>query len=162
MGIRVSSNTNATEFRTWFSNAVEDVQMAADVAVEAAVDAGQQSMIELIMSRGTNKTWLRPWPSANGTYRSGSTDARYDTGQMVQSVDARFDGADMSAAGDDTVYGEYGWLNNQQEYFQYQELGFTHYKSGEAIPAMNALRDSFVEAQNALKAELKRQGFKKA
>ena len=162
MGVKVSSNMKATKFEYWLDNAVEDVQMAANSAVEAAVETGQQSMTELIMSRGTNKQWSRPWPSRNGGRRSGSTEARYDTGEMVNSVTSYFDGISLDSFGNDSASGEYGWLGNQQEYFRYQEEGFTHYRSGEAIPAMNALRDSYVEAQNALKAELKRQGFKRA
>lgn len=160
MGVKFSTNSDASKFKKWLGDAVKDVERAANSAVEAAVDAGQQSMTELIMSRGTNKSWNKSWPSRAGGRRSASTQARYETGQMVESVNSAFHATSVNGRGSAKASGEYGWLNNQQDYFRYQEQGFTHYKSGEAIPAMNALRDSFIEAQNALKAELKRQGFK--
>jgi hypothetical protein len=66
---------------------------------------------------------------------------RYDTGLMFQAVDWR-----ISLPGN-KIIGEFGWLDNREAYFLYQEEGFTHYLSGQQIPAMFALQDAGVAAQ---------------
>lgn len=46
-----------------------------------------------------------------------------------------------------SVSGDFGWVNNPERYFQYQEDGFRHYQTGEFIEGMHAVFDAFLTAR---------------
>ena len=47
----------------------------------------------------------------------------------------------------DSLVGEFGWLDDQEAYFKYQDQGFVHWLSGEKITGMLALADAGIEAR---------------
>lgn len=103
--------------------------------MEQLVSDAADLMRRLIMTRGTGKVWSRPGPSG----RTGSFPGRVDSGDMYSAV--------AHAVSGDGRRGEFGWLDNQEPYFLYQEDGFRHWISGEHIPAMFALQDAGAAAQ---------------
>lgn len=119
-------------------------------AVQDAIDAGALTMRDNIMTRGTNKEWGSSWPSRAFGRKDRSTKARFDTGEMRDSVKAR-----LLVSTKRRASGEFGWLDNQQDYFLYQDQGFTH-RNGAVIPAMNALRDARTEAIKVVKQRIRR------
>lgn len=83
--------------------------------------------------------------TATGT-QSGP--GRYETGNMIQSVKYRVEISNTK------IVGEFGWLDNQEMYFFYQDEGFTHWLSGEHIPGMLALMDAEAEAREQFVSRL--------
>lgn len=73
------------------------------------------------------------------TTKSGP--GRVDTGLMIQSVKYRTEISNGS------IVGEFGWLDDQEMYFLYQEKGFTNWLSGASIPGMMALMDADAAAR---------------
>lgn len=102
--------------------------------MEALVEDAAGMMKDLIASRGTNRQWSRAW---NGRTHSGP--GRIDTGNMYEAV--------TWWVSPDGYRGEFGWLNNREPYFLYQEEGFPHWITGEMVPAMLALQDAGLAAQ---------------
>lgn len=118
--------------------------------VEEAIQAGAFLMQETIMTKGTNKQWSGFWPSRAQGRKDRSTTARFDTGEMRDSVQSR-----LLVSTKRRASGEFGWLTNQEDYFVYQDKGFTH-RNGQIIPAMNALRDARSYAISVVKQRMKR------
>lgn len=79
---------------------------------------------------------VREFVSTRGTARSGKA-GRIETGAMLNSVGSRVleDGLTSTKA-------EYGFINSDPAYTGYQEYSFQHYRSGEQIEGMFALRDA--------------------
>lgn len=136
-------------FRTWGEDRINGATKQIAEAVSVAVTDGASVMKQNIMTRGTNRDWGKDWPSRAHGRKSGSTTARYDTGEMVNSVQST-----MTDVSPSHVSGEFGWLYNQQDYFIYQDYGFVHHLSHQAIPAVNALRDAYTHAIEKVKQEL--------
>lgn len=105
-----------------------------ELAYQAAIqsfDEGAKKMKQFIRERGTGKTWAKPWGG-----RAGSQPGRVDSGDMVDAVTFQVvrNGQNVTAT--------LGWVDEQAEYFFYQEKGFTHWISGDQIKGMNALMDA--------------------
>lgn len=66
---------------------------------------------------------------------------RYQSGLMLRSVEWKVELEGSS------IVGEFGWLDTQEMYFLYQEEGFTIWNSGVNVPAMFALQDAGLAAQ---------------
>lgn len=143
-----SKTFDVRKFDNWANRSLSEMSSVAKVIVEDAVVEGASVMRDHIMTRGTDKQWGGFWPSRAQGRKDHSTSARFDTGEMRDSVESQ-----MLTITNARVVGEFGWLKNQQEYFQYQEKGFTH-RNGQVIPAMNALRDAFTYAVNKVETEL--------
>lgn len=120
--------------RMW--RVVEDRMWASldDVMFEAS-----EKMRNLIETRGTGKTWTKPWGG-----RSGSIPGRVDSGYMRDQAryELRRNGSVMT--------GVLGWTDNQEMYFIFQDEGFTHWLTGDDIKGMNALVDSGIWAREEL------------
>jgi hypothetical protein len=118
-------------------------QEIGDLTIELA-EMGAEKMREYIQTRGTNRTWSRPWPSRKTPgRRAGSGPGRIDSGDMLKGVDRKFQrGQKQSRA-------VFGWGQNFEEYFRYQEEEFVHFRSLKKVVGMFALRDSrrFVVSQ---------------
>ena len=119
-------------------------------AVELAIEAGALNMRETIMTTGTDKDWGKSWPSRAQGRKSRSTEARFDTGEMRDSVQSK-----LLVSTKQRASGEFGWLENQQKYFRFQNEGFEH-RNGALIPAMNALRDARTYAISIVKDEIRK------
>ena len=100
--------------------------------------------MEDIVKRAAEAMQLRIG-TATGT-KSGP--GRVDTGDMIQSVKYRVE------ISNGAIVGEFGWLDNQEMYFLYQEHGFTHWLSGDMIPGMMALMDAEAAARDEFVARL--------
>lgn len=83
--------------------------------------------------------------TATGT-KSGP--GRYETGNMIRSVKYRVE------ISNGAIVGEFGWLDNQEMYFLYQDHGFVHWLSGDMIPGMMALMDAEFSARDEFVARL--------
>jgi len=115
------------------SSKVAILEMQRELAEE-----GKKKMQEIIMTSGTNKRWKSPWKSEKtGRVRLGSGTARVDSGDMIRAVGVRTEGGTGTVA-----RSAFGWVREFEDYYGYQDEGFTHWKSGEKIPGMFALRDA--------------------
>lgn len=148
-----SKTFDVKAFENWSNRSMSEMSSMAERIVEDAIVDGADVMRNNIMTRGTDKQWGGFWPSRAQGRKDHSTSARFDTGEMRDSVES-----EMLIRSRARVVGQFGWLKNQQEYFQYQEKGFNH-RNGQVIPAMNALRDAFTYATNKVESEL-RKAFK--
>jgi hypothetical protein len=144
------STSDPNQFGEWLKANMDDVGVNINLVVDEAVTDGAVVMREIIMSTGTNKDWGSSWPSRAFGRKSSSTEARYDTGEMLNSVKSA-----MLEVSPRKSSGVFGWLNNQQDYFIYQDKGFTHWISGDKIPAMNALREGYSHAISIVEKRLK-------
>lgn len=116
----------------------------AEKALEEALEKGEDAMREAISTRGTGKTWQKPWGG-----RSGSIPGRVDSGDMLDDVDSK-----ILERTNDTVSGQLGWDDNSPLYYQLQEGGFNHWITGEQVEGMMALRDAADIAKRSLIADL--------
>jgi hypothetical protein len=146
----VSKKFNVADFSNWADRSADEISSTAESILTSTIDEAAFFMRETIMTTGTNKDWGRSWPSRAQGRKSGSTEARFDTGEMRDSVKHR-----VLRSSKRFVSGEFGWLDNQQDYFKFQDNGFTH-RNGAVIPAMNALRDAFTYAVTTVDDKLKK------
>lgn len=130
----------------WYRGKIKKVDEVQSQAAENAVEYGAELMKNLIATRGTGHTWKKPWYG-----RVGSYPGRDHTGHMVNSVTTR---VLTDTAGRKQVH--FGWLNQRDDYFLYQEGGFFHVLGGFEVEGMYAMVDSAEEAFTMLKEELKR------
>lgn len=110
-------------------------------AMDEAVQAGKEEIIDAINTRGTNRVWSRTWYDPDP--RDRSTERRYNQGNMLNDVDSR-----VTVSGRNTVRGEFGWINNSEEYYRAQEYGFTNTITGQQVEGMRAFRDAKVIARD--------------
>lgn len=138
------SVTISGNFRTFprrLEAARKGLRDCLDRAMIDAIEVGVAFGKNAIETRGTGKTWQRPWHG-----RAGSYPGRVDTGEMLREFRGEVDIARTETTG------KIGWTKEQLDYFIYQELGFQHL-SGEEIEGMFALRDAANEAWEFLVAE---------
>ena len=119
-----------------------EMQESAKIAIEEMqrelAEEGQKKMQEIILTTGTNKRWTSPWKSQKtGRVRLGSGPARVDSGDMLKNVGIRIEGGRNFIA-----RSAFGWVNEFEDYYGYQDEGFTHWRSGNKIPPMFAIRDA--------------------
>jgi hypothetical protein len=111
-------------------------QRVSGLTIEVA-ELGADKMRELIETKGTNRDWSGPWYSAKtNRYRSRSGPGRIDSGDMLNNVTAQFQ------RGQKESRAAFGWLKKYEEYYEFQEEGFTHWVTNEEITGMFALRDA--------------------
>lgn len=139
------SMTISGNFRTFprrLESARKQFRECLDQAMVKAIETGVEFGKNAIETRGTGKTWQRPWHG-----RAGSFPGRVDTGEMLREFRGNVD------IGRTETVGTLGWTKEQLYRFLYQELGFTHNITGEEIEGMYALRDAAEEAWEVLQAE---------
>lgn len=110
-----------------------------DIAEESLAD-GKRDMEASIKSRGTGKTWQKPWGG-----RAGSFPGRVDSGDMLDAVEGR-----VTRRTTTRVEGILGWPDGSPDYFRFQEAGFRHIMAGADVAGMMALRD----ASDSMRADL--------
>lgn len=115
-------------------------------AMEASMEAGQSALKEAVNTRGTGKTWSRPWGTND---RTGSFPGRVDTGEMLSEAKG-----EVTSATQHSVDGELGWPEGSPEYIAYQDQGFYHVLANEDVEGMMALRDSVEIAERVLVEEV--------
>lgn len=114
-----------------------------ETAMRRAVFFGADTMVDIIDSSGTDRTWSSPWFG-----RIGSGRGRVNTGEMRDSV-----GADVERTRNGVI-GEFGWLEGTPYYLKFQEWGFLHAISHEYIEGMDSLRRADQEAFEELMSEI--------
>lgn len=85
----------------------------------------------------------------DGAQQMRSLIDRIDTGQMLADVG----NTDVQKEGT-RVHAEFGWVDQVQPYYIYQEQGFTHYGSGKDIPPMHALLQAFINVREKFYAKI--------
>lgn len=98
--------------------------------VEEAVIEGAHVQGTLIATTGTG------WENRSG---------RVDTGAMLEAVKSS-----KPKRSGSTVSAEFGWLEDPQDYYVYQEQGFRHYRTGNDVKGMHALLDGFTAAKEVV------------
>jgi hypothetical protein len=127
---------------TAWQNAIERVpQNIVDQLGNGMTKIAEEGKLEMqiaIRSRGTD------YSRSQG--RAGRNDPSRNSPDMAQAVGSRLEyvraGVGARAA--------FGWLKSFQNWYQFQEEGFTHPLSGRPVEAMYALRDSKEAARGKL------------
>lgn len=104
----------------WFRAKRDRIENGNEQAIKETMDDAADLMRFNILTRG-----IAP--------KSGRVDTRY----MLDQVDSS---TTVSERGN--VQGRFGWLKGWEQYFLYQEGGFTHYETGKLIPGMFAQQDA--------------------
>jgi len=118
-------NGDLDKLITHLNNVPEELEQAVTEVTQESVDEGSHIMYEKV--------------------------GRIDTGVMRESV-----GSGPVAKSDSTVSGWFGWPDEKVEpYFVYQEQGFNNVWSGEDVPPMHALLESFIVERESWFSRLK-------
>jgi hypothetical protein len=145
---------DASKYLAGLDRSISEVsQELEDMTIEAA-KLGADRVKYYIATRGTNKIWGNPnsqpfrpsfWFSKKtGRYRDRSTSARFDSGDMFMAVNTKVQ------AGPRESRAVFGWVNDPENYYQYQETGFFNVKAGKSVEGMFALRDARKDVVSAL------------
>lgn len=119
--------------KTWVETKTREIESRNRETLTSAIRDGSQLTKEHISTRGV-----------------GGKQGRIDTARMVGAVSDR-----VSERTRDNWTGAFGWINEKDPYFLYQEGGFKHVFSGKEIPAMYALSDAAAQVWDQLKQDLK-------
>lgn len=118
-------NGDLNKLVTHLNNVPEELEQAVEMATQEAVKDGARIMYDKIDRR--------------------------DTGAMKESV-----GSGGVEKQGQTIRGWFGWSDEKvQPYFVYQEQGFNNVWSGEDVPPMHALLESFIEEREKWFSRLK-------
>ena len=111
------------------------------------LEEARHEMVESIETRGTGRTWTKPW--SGGTGRGASIPGRDDTGGMKGDVIG-----EVVESNAKRVRGVLGWPEGSPEYYSLQEDGFYNWLSRENVAPMRALRDASENATDKLVAAI--------
>lgn len=150
MAMKVKYQDGGSPVR-WYRGRIQKIEESNEQAMQAAMDTGAQVMKDLIETRGTGRTWSRTWYGKSGNPRTGSYPGRVDSGDMLNAVDS-WVGTGQSGR----TQGRFGWINNREDYFRFQEGGFKHNITSENVEGMYAVLDAYEAAMVVYKEELNR------
>lgn len=119
----------------WYQQKVNELSRRTRRAFRNVIKEGEEEVIDNIETRGTEKSGKR---------------GRVESGDMRDAVTSQIISEDS-----EEIVGMFGWVNAPY-YTKFQELGFTHYRSGDAVEGMYALADAETEAIRNLKDEVER------
>ena len=127
------------------------MDMVAD-AMDDTVDFAVEVQKDTIETSGTGRQWTGDWGSMpNGTPgRTTSDPGRVATGEMRDSVTG------VVKQFKDRVVGEVGWIDGSPAHARFQELGFRHWITGDAIEGMDSLREAEEQGTDELMSQLDR------
>lgn len=124
-----------SSLEAWFDGRVGDIRDSiVDIAQDTA-DEGAEMVRDRIETSGTVKSGKR---------------GRIETGAMLAAVRSEV------TVTPKVITASFGWLNVFNDYFGFQDRGFSHYRSGEEIPGMMALQDAFDESKANIRGRLRR------
>lgn len=125
------------------------MDMVAD-AMDETVDFAVEVQKDAIEHSGTGRQWQGDWGSMpNGTPgRTTSDPGRVATGEMRDSVSG------VVKQFPDRIVGEVGWLDGSPAHARFQELGFRHAITGDAIEGMESLREAEEQGTDELLSQL--------
>lgn len=132
MAKRIRYEGGTGDIVRWYRGKIEAIEKGnADLIAEAA-RRGEEITKHHIESRGISKR------------------GRVDTGRMRDAITSK-----VSTDTANRVQAHFGWLSEKQDYFGYQEGGFTH-TSGKTIEGMYALTDAAEEVFADLAEDIRR------
>lgn len=134
MEITTSVKGNSKSLTAWFDEEVGGVFDDVTEIVERAVQEGEAITKLNIATRGTLKSGKK---------------GRIETQNMYDSVKS-----DMTKRGKKEAEGKFGWIDNYQKYFGYQEAGFNHV-GGVTVEGMYALGDADREVWDNIQDRVK-------
>lgn len=121
MKVSVKYSGPGTTAQTWFEGVAKKMIEGMGDVVEDAVDEGKEITQDNIDTRGTLKSGKR---------------GRIETSKMRDAVDS-----EITRKGKKGVSGKFGWINEFEPYFGYQEEGFNHV-GGVTVDGMYAISDA--------------------
>lgn len=127
------------DIRAWADKIELDARQILDDIVREAVDDMYQILLNAVTDTG-----LRRAAAGEGAGVAG----RVDTGQMARDIKAALD-ADLDGA----IVAEWGWIDNVENYYVFQEYG------NQYIKAMSALQGSYMKAREKLRQRLADMGL---
>jgi hypothetical protein len=123
---------------------VEDIEDDIERVLERIVDDAMADMIRILETAQT--------PTGEARVAAGKgIIGRVNEGKMRAAIERAL--SPMASGG---VAGEWGWLDEVEKYYDYQEYG-----TGKIGP-MNALQDSFIHARERFREELRSLGLEVA
>lgn len=135
MKVSVKYSGPGTSAQTWFEGVSKKMIDGISEVVESAVGEGKEITQHNIETRGTMKSGKR---------------GRIEKGKMRNAVDSRVTKRDKSG-----VAGKFGWINEFEPYFGYQEGGFEHV-GGVSVEGMYAISDAAKEVFDNIEADIDR------
>lgn len=118
MKVSVKYSGPGTSAQTWFEGVTKKMHEGIADAVESAIKEGEEITKDNIDTSGTLKSGKR---------------GRIETGKMRDAVDS-----EITSRSKRGVTGKFGWINEFEPYFGYQESGFNHV-GGVTVDGMYAL-----------------------
>lgn len=131
----------------WKGNSPRDLGLYYGRIPEQILESLEEPA-EDIAREGANL--MREYIRTRGTEKSGKA-GRVESGDMLRFVRHRVD-----RDGKNKLRVRWGWLATRRAYFRYQENGFVHYQSGETIPPMHALLDSYMQQRDKIVRDIER------
>ena len=120
----------------WFRGKVARLEAGSKDAMEQAMQDGAAAMKHHIATRGTAK--------------SGKA-GRIDTHKMINAVKA----GTVTGFGEGRIRGTFGWIEEREDYFGFQEGGFEHVNGG-SVEGMYAIVDAAEMAFSEFQREMRR------
>lgn len=141
----------------WLESKVRKLNDRVAEEMETLAEEGQELIQGYIETRGTanpayggKKSWKRTYYKRGGGAKSGPSRGRIWSGEMHADIEQSF------VRGSDVYISSFGWLDNIQDYYEQQELGFDHPATGEHIAGMFAMSDAFEVMKQRFRDRIKR------
>lgn len=134
MRVSVKYDGPGATAQTWFEGVSKKMIEEMGDVVESGVEEGEKITKHNIETRGTAKSGKR---------------GRVESGKMRDAVDSKVNRSKNSAVG------QFGWINQFEPYFGYQESGFAH-RGGVNVEGMYALSDAGEEVFQNIEADFDR------
>lgn len=119
--VRATIRGGGTDPLAWFQGKVRAIEKGGQDALDDSMKDGEDAMKSYISTRGTAKSGKR---------------GRIESGQMLDAVHSS-----VVSTGVGSATGKFGWIENTEPYFGYQDVGFQHVNGG-SVEGMNALVDA--------------------
>jgi hypothetical protein len=133
MSIEVKVSGSSKSLTAWFEESVNSVMGDVNDIVADAIEDGALTTQINIATRGTPKSGKQ---------------GRVRTGDMLDAVKS-----EMIKSTPREAEGKFGWIDEYEDYFGYQEGGFDHV-GGVTVEGMYALEDAGEEAWNNVVEEI--------
>lgn len=141
---------NTSAIGAYFQAEAQGIELAAVRAMETTIEEAVLKMREFIKAATTETGDARASGVSSGPRDAGLGEAgRIETKNMYDAVDSEIltDG-NLSREEISTIWGKFGWINDFEDYFSYQEDGTSRVK------AMHALLDAFIWAEEDLDGKI--------
>lgn len=145
------------DMETWFYAKVRKLNDRIANELEELAADGQELLQGYIETRGTanpeygGKTaWKRTYYKTGKGSKSGPSKGRVWGGEMRADIEQSF------TRSTDVMVASFGWIDNVEDYYKLQELGFDHEATGEHIQGMFIMSDAYEWTKEEIKKRLNR------